>query len=73
MTITDLLQEIDHLPTDEKLQLVQHILDSLEIQQHQSQDRTEWHQFVRETYGALRDTPIQRWEQGNYEERESLS
>ena len=33
---------------------------------------TDWHQFLRETYGSLRDTPIQRWNQGDYEERESL-
>ena len=28
--------------------------------------------YFDETYGSLRDTPIQRWDQGEYEEREPL-
>ncbi len=72
LTFIELLDEVDNLPSDEKLQLVQHILTSLDVQQSPQENTTEWHQFLRETYGSLRDTPIQRWEQGDYEEREPL-
>lgn len=29
------------------------------------------HEFLGETYSSLRDTPIQSWDQGEYEERET--
>jgi hypothetical protein len=31
-----------------------------------------WHEFIDRTAGSLSETPIQRWEQGDYEEREPL-
>lgn len=33
----------------------------------------DWHRFLRETSGSLRETPIQRWDQGDYEDREPLN
>jgi hypothetical protein len=68
-TLDDLLREVEHLPTAEKWQLVNHVLRSLEHEQQTVQD---WHQFLRETYGSLRDTPIEQSEQGEYEDREPL-
>ena len=35
-------------------------------------DPSDCQQFLRDTYGVLRDTPVQRWDQGEYEARESL-
>lgn len=70
MTIKELLNRVDELPTSEKWQLVNHVMQSL--QQETQPTRPDWHTFLRETFGSLRDTPIQRWEQGEYEEREPI-
>jgi hypothetical protein len=73
-TIQDLLDEVEQLPTTEKWLLVTHVLRALEHEQRHPppNSESEWHQFLRETYGSLRDTPIQRWDQGEHEEREPL-
>lgn len=71
MTLDELLDEVERLPVTEKWRLVKHVLRSLEQDQSAS-PLSDWHQFLRETYGSLRDTPIQRWDQGDYEEREPL-
>lgn len=70
MTIEELLEEVDRLPSDQKWQLVKHMLDTLEHEQAAPTSTADYHQFLRETYGSLRDTPIERWDQGEYEERE---
>jgi hypothetical protein len=72
MSIDDLLQAAEQLPAAEKWRLVKYVLQSLEQEQTISPTASDWHQFLRETYGSLRDTPIQRWDQGNYEEREQM-
>jgi hypothetical protein len=72
MTLLELIISIDHLPTAEKWQLVQHILRSLEEEQ-KTAPRLEWPDFIKTTYGSLRDTLIQRAEQGEYEEWEPLA
>jgi hypothetical protein len=35
-------------------------------------DSSDWDRFIRETYGCLRDDPIERGNQGEYELREEL-
>ena len=70
--IDQLLETFEHLPINEKWRLVNQMLRALEREQSASSEQTDWHQFLRETYGAFRDAPIQRWEQGEYEEREPL-
>ncbi len=72
ITLNQLLQEVEQLPTGEKWQLVRHVLRSLEQEQAAPPVEADWHQFLRDTYGSLRDTPIQRWPQGEYEDRESF-
>lgn len=72
LTMQDLLEEVERLPAAEKWQLVKHVLRSLEHEQTATPAPLEWHEFLRVTYGSLRDTPIQRWDQGEYEEREPL-
>jgi len=32
----------------------------------------DWHEFIEETYGCLKDDPIERGEQGTFEIRESI-
>jgi hypothetical protein len=72
LTISELLEEVERLPVDEKWRVVRHVLRSLEKEQSAPTEQLDWHQFLRKTYGSLRDTPIQRWDQGDYEEREPL-
>ncbi|MBN1562285.1 MAG: hypothetical protein JXA10_00480 [Anaerolineae bacterium] len=69
-TLNELLHEVEQLPINEKWQLVNSILRSLEQAQTAPPIASDWQQFLRETYGSLRDTPLQRWDQGDYEERE---
>ena len=71
-TIHELLHDVEQLEVGEKWQLVRHILATLEHSQTAPDQTSDWHQFLRETYGSLRDTPIQRYEQGEYEERELI-
>lgn len=72
MKLNELIQEVEQLPAEEKWQLVKQLLNSLEEAQQAKSAAPDWHTFLRETYGSLRDTPIQRWDQGEYEEREPL-
>jgi len=72
MTLDELLEEVERLPAADKWQLVKHVLRSLEQAQTVVPSESDWHQFLRDTYGSLRDTPIQRWPQGDYEAREPL-
>jgi hypothetical protein len=71
-TLDQLLNEVEQLPTAEKWELVKHLLRSLEHRQMTEPAPLDWHAFLRKTYGSLRDTPIKRWDQGDYEEREPL-
>lgn len=72
MPFNELLHEIERLPAAERWQLVKRVLRSLEQEQGAPPIVSDWHQFLRETYGSLRDTPIQRWPQGEHEDRESF-
>ena len=71
MSLQNLLDEVERLPTAEKWQLVRHLLDDLEAEK-KAVSREGWANFVNRMYGALADDPIQRYEQGEYEEREPL-
>lgn len=72
MPFNELLREVERLPAAERWQLVKRVLRSLEQEQGAPPIVSDWHQFLRETYGSLRDTPIQRWPQGEHEDRESF-
>jgi hypothetical protein len=72
-TISELLTEIDRLDPVEQWHLVKHVLDRLERVQTLSTAQTDYHQFLAETYGSLRDTPIERGDQDEYEVREPLT
>ena len=71
LTLKELIAQVEQLNTSDKWQLVKQVLNTLE--QQTGKDSTEYHQFLRETYGSLRETPIQRWPQGEYEDRELLA
>lgn len=72
MKLDDLIHEAERLPAAEKWRLVKQLLRSLEEEQQAKPKPSDWHEFLRETYGSLRDTPIRRWDQGEYEDRELL-
>lgn len=67
----EVLTHVEQLSVAEKWQLVKELLRSLETEQTRPAT-SDWQEFLQETYGSLRDTPIQRWPQGDYEEREPL-
>lgn len=73
MGFRELLDEVERLPATERWQLVKYLLQTLEHEQQSAPTKTDWHTFLRETYGALRDTPIERWDEGEYEDREPLT
>ena len=54
----ELLNEVERLSAAEKWQLVKRVLGSLEQEQTVPPVDPDWRQFLRETYGSLRDTPI---------------
>ena len=60
LTVHELLEEVDRLPAADKWQLVKHVLDTLQQEQTASALTSDYHQFLQETYGALRDTPFER-------------
>lgn len=64
-----LLHKIEQLPQAEKWQLVKIVLQSLEQEQAIAPVQPDWLQFLHDTYGSLRNAPIERWPQGDYEDR----
>lgn len=73
MNTEQLFEQAKQLPTDDKWRLVKELLSMLEhTHTAKESDDSDWHEFLRETYGSLRDTPIKRWDQGEYEEREPI-
>lgn len=62
MSLQSLLDEVGHLPTAEKWQLVRHLLNDLQNTQGVT-DQEDWHSFVNRMYGALADDPIERPDQ----------
>ena len=70
-TVDELLQEVERLPRTEKWRLFKRMIALLE-QDNQKIQPPDYHEFLSQTYGSLRDTPLQRYDQGEYEEREPL-
>lgn len=70
--IPELFDEVERLPVTTRWELVKHLLRSLEQAQSAEPPTSDWHQFLSETYGSLKDTPLERAPQGDYEERELL-
>jgi hypothetical protein len=59
MTLQNLLDEAERLPTAEKWQLVRYLLDDLQAKQAVAVSE-DWPSFVNRMYGALADDPIER-------------
>ncbi|MFV1976834.1 MAG: hypothetical protein ACC651_13875 [Candidatus Scalindua sp.] len=67
--------EIDNIK-DKHLVILYRIIKALEVpaeeQVKQFSKKSEWHEFIQETYGCLSDAPIERGDQGVYEVREEI-
>ena len=67
--------EIDFIP-DQYAEVLYKIIKSLQTSNQidiaEKNSKTDWKQFVEETYGCLADDPIERGEQGIYEIREEF-
>lgn len=72
-TYDEVLSAVQTLPVSEKVRLLEAISAAvrrdLDVAAFQKMD---WHEFIDRTAGSLANDPIQRWEQGAYEEREPL-
>jgi hypothetical protein len=63
--------EIDNLP-DELIEPLYVIIRALDRRETPQSSQEDWHDFINKTYGAMRDSPIQRWPQGEFECREEF-
>ncbi|MBN1291433.1 MAG: hypothetical protein JXB48_06295 [Candidatus Latescibacteria bacterium] len=65
--------EIDNIK-DENLELLYRIIKVFEMPEVQNVadiEQLQWHNFIRETYGSIKD-PIKRGKLGEYEVRETI-
>lgn len=72
MTMNDILHEVEQLPTAQKWVVFKHLVALLETETKAEPPEEDYQVFLRRTYGSLRDDPIQRWPQGEYEERDPI-
>lgn len=73
ITYQSVVEVADQLPMAEKVRLIEHLSAALRHEMEvEAFKRMPWHEFIERTAGSLADTPIQRWDQGEYEEREPL-
>ena len=68
----EVAQMADQLPPAEKARLIEHLSAALRQELEGTQKPGDWQAFLRSTYGSLRDTPIERGQQGVVEQREPL-
>ncbi len=64
--------EIDKVE-DKYLEALYKIIKALKIPASVDTEKLDWSQFIEATYGSLRNAPIERGDQGEYESREPLA
>lgn len=69
VTYNSVLAQAEQLSPQERLRLVERLAASLRFD---LQEKSDWHTFLQQTYGSLKDDPIERYDQGEYEDREPL-
>ncbi len=69
LELDQLIAQAMSLSSLDKVRLMEKLATALE---HELAQKSDWHTFLRETYGILADDPIERPPQGDYEEREPL-
>ena len=68
-----IVDQADQLPLLEKIRLIEHLSAALKQDlEEEAFKRMPWHDFVERTAGILSDAPIQRWPEGDFEDREPL-
>ncbi len=70
--LDDLFTLVDQLPAADKRRLIEHMQESMKRRKPSPIDDDDYQKFLTDTYGSLRDTPIERGDQGEYEQRELL-
>jgi hypothetical protein len=70
--MSELLDEVERLPSAEKWQLVRHVLRSLEHEQVAPAPGPSWHDRMLALYGVLADVPLERPPQLPLVEREPI-
>ena len=71
MTIQDIIQQSEKLPTADKWHLVRYLLNNLETEKREVL-REDWADFLERMYGALADDPIERPPQLPLTERDPI-
>lgn len=69
IALDSVLSQAQQLSVQDRLQLMQQLAASLQLE---LAPKSDWHSFLQQTYGSLADDPIERWDQGEYEEREPI-
>jgi len=64
LTIDELLRQVERLPHTDKWVFFKRMVVLLEQETQEDQQPIDYQEFLRQTYGSLRDTPIQRYDQG---------
>ena len=72
LTVDELLQEVERLPSAEQWMLFRRMTALLERNAQKSKSPEDYHEFLRQTYGSISDPTFIRHDQGEYEEREPL-
>jgi hypothetical protein len=71
----EIVSQVDRLSMQDKLRLMERltatIRHDIEVGEKIA-DFSDWHKSLQATYGILADDPIQRWPQGDYEERDAI-
>ena len=70
-TLETVISQAHQLSPSDKLRLMAWLTQSLQAVVAQTSDE-DWHQFIQRTYGSLADDPIQRWPEGDFEDRLSV-
>jgi hypothetical protein len=63
--------EIDNLP-DELIEPLFVLVKAMERRDEPSASHDDWPAFINETYGSMRESPIERLPQGEFEHREAF-
>ncbi len=71
----EIASQVDRLSMQDKLRLMERLTVTIrhEIEAGGSAAApSDWNKSLQSTYGILADDPIQRWPQGDYEERDAI-
>lgn len=71
----EIASQVDRLSMQDKLRLMERLTATIKHDIEVGENTvtsSDWHQSLQAAYGILADDPIQRWPQGDYEERDAI-